>query len=389
MSDDFLADIVRSGTPEPARRSRGESRGDGRRDRDARRRRRRRRNTIALVASLVLLLGMGGVVWKVVLPQFASLTGDKQVAEDFAGPGRGSVEVVVAKGSTGADIAKTLVDAGVVKTARAFTAAFTANPAAAGIQPGTYRLMLEMPATDAVTALLNAGNRVVTKVTIPEGLRLDQILQKLSSVTTISVDDFVAAMADQAATGLPAEAGGNYEGWLFGSTYQFEPGTTAVEMIKQMVGQTISVLDAKGVAPADRQRVLITASLVESEARTPEDRAKVARAIQNRLDKPMKLDIDSAVAYGLKKSGTQLTNDDKTVDTPYNLYMHTGLPPTPISSPSEVSIDAVLHPADGPWLYWVTVNFDTYETLFAETLAEHQQNVNKLRDWVAQHSTKG
>lgn len=385
MSDDFLADIVRSGTPDPRRRDRG----DGRRDRDARRKRRRRRNTVALVASLVIILGTVGVVWKLVLPQLGSLTQGQDEAEDFAGPGRDQVEVVIASGSTGAQIGQKLVDEGVVKSVKAFTRAFTANPAAASIQPGTYRLMLEMPAADAITSLLSTENRIVTKVTIPEGLTTQQILERLSSITTVSVEDLKAAMADTAATGLPAEAGGSYEGWLFGATYQFEPGTPPVEMIRQMVAKTVSVLDARGIAPADRQRVLTVASLVESEARSAEDRAKVARAIQNRLDKPMKLDIDSAVAFGLNKSGKDLTNDDKTVDTPYNLYMHTGLPPTPISSPSEISIDAVLHPADGPWLYWVTVNFDTYETLFAETLAEHNQNREKLREWVAQNSGKG
>jgi len=385
VSDDFLADIVRSGTPDPRRRDRG----DGRRDRDARRKRRRRRNTIALVVSLAIIVGAVGVVWKLVLPQLGSLTHSESTAEDFAGPGHDTVEVVIAPGSTGAQIGQKLVDAGVVKSVKAFTRAFTANPAAASIQPGTYRLALELPAADAISSLLSTENRVVTKVTIPEGLTVQQILERVSSITTVSVDDLKAAMADTAATGLPAEAGGSYEGWLFGATYQFEPGTAPVEMIRQMVDKTVKVLDGKGVAPADRERILITASLVESEARTPEDRAKVARAIQNRLDKPMKLDIDSAVAFGLNKSGKDLTSDDKAVDTPYNLYMHTGLPPTPISSPSEVSIDAVLHPADGPWLYWVTVNFDTYETLFAETLAEHQQNRDKLREWVAQHSGKG
>lgn len=276
-----------------------------------------------------------------------------------------------------------LADAGVVLTAGAFIDAFTANPEAAGIQPGTYRLLLEMRAADAVSALLDPENRVQTKVTVIEGWRVEQILAKLSSVTAVPVEEFTAAMADTAATGLPAEAGGSYEGWLFPATYTFEPDTTPAEMIAVMVAQTVAVLDERGVAAGDRERVLTLASLVEQEAKTPEDRAKVARAITNRLDIDMKLDIDASVAYGAGKPGDELTETDLDTDTPYNLYLNTGLPPTPIASPSAVSIDAVLAPADGPWLFWVTINLETGETRFAETYAEHQANVELLREWQA------
>ena len=278
-----------------------------------------------------------------------------------------------------------LVEAGVVQTGPAFTKAFAADPGAAKIQPGTYRLQREMRAVDAVTALQDAAKRVETKITIPEGLTLDQILAKVSSISAIPLEQFQTAMKDTAATGLPAEAGGSYEGWLFASTYTFQPGTKPPQMVAAMVAQTVAKLDALAVAPTDRETVLTKASLVEREARTAPDRAKVARAIQNRLDQAMKLDIDAAVAYGLKKPGTGLTSADKDVDTPYNLYLHTGLPPTPIASPSEVSINAVLHPTDGPWLFWVTVNLDTGETRFAETFAEHQVNVQALRDWQSKH----
>lgn len=377
MNDVFLDEIVGAGGDPGSGRRRS-----GRVARDRRRRRRRRRTLVAGLISVLLLGGIGFAVWKVVLPGL-DFSLPQAAAEDFPGPGQGSVEVVIPAGATGAQMGQVLVDSGVVMTQAAFTDAFSANPDAAGIQPGTYRLSLEMRAADAVAALLDSANRVQTKVTIPEGFEVKQILEKLSSVTTVSVEEFQAAMADTAATGLPAEAGGSYEGWLFASTYTFEPGTTPTQMIQAMVAQTIAVLDARGVAPADRQRILTIASLVEEEARTPEDRAKVARAIQNRLDIDMKLDIDASVAYGAGKNGTELTDVDLDTETPYNLYLRTGLPPTPIASPSEVSIDAVLHPADGPWLWWVAVNTDTGETKFAETYAEHQVNVRELREWQA------
>lgn len=377
MNDVFLEEIVGAGG-DPGGRRRG-----GRAARDRRRRQRRRRTLVAGLISVLLLGAVGFAVWRYALP---ALDVDRpQVAsDDYPGPGTSDeVEVVIPPGASGAQMGQVLVDAGVVLTQGAFVDAFTANPDAAGIQPGTYRMALEMRAVDAVTRLLDSQYRVQTRVTIPEGYSVTQILDKLSSVTAVSVEDLQAAMADTAATGLPAEAGGSYEGWLFASTYTFEPGTTPAQMIGAMVAQTVSVLDARGVVAADRQRVLTMASLVEEEARSPEDRAKVARAIQNRLDIGMKLDIDASVAYGAGKPGTELTDADMDADTPYNLYLRTGLPPTPIAAPSEVSIDATLSPADGPWLWWVAVNLDTGETKFAETFAEHQQNVAELRAWQA------
>ncbi|HMO11912.1 MAG TPA: endolytic transglycosylase MltG [Actinotalea sp.] len=381
MSDDFLDDIVGAGAPDPDRRG---SRRDGRRDREVRRQRARRRSAIAVTVSLLLVAGAGYAVWTFVLPAIGAIETASPTAEDFPGPGQGTVEVTIPAGATGADMAQVLFDQGVVASTRAFSLAFSENPDAARIQPGTYRLLSAMKASDAVLALLNPDNKVQVKVTIVEGFRLTQILDRLSSVTTIPVEDFTAAMVDTAATGLPAEAGGNYEGWLFPATYTFEPGTTATEMIATMIRQTLGVLDARSVAPEDRMRVLTMASLIEREAGSAEDRPKIARSIYNRLAIDMKLDIDASVAYGEGIPGTELTRaiiDSST--SPYNLYRHTGLPPTPIASPGESSIDAVLAPADGPWLFWVTVNLQTGETLFAETYAEHQVNVAKLREWQA------
>ncbi|MCV2394569.1 endolytic transglycosylase MltG [Actinotalea sp. M2MS4P-6] len=384
MNDVFLDDIVRSGEPDPGRRG---SRRDGRKERDRRRRARRRRSVFAVVIAMVLVGGVGYAVATYLLPQISSFTKPEPAAADYPGPGHDSVDVTIPAGATGAQMGQILVDNGVVQSVQAFSAAFTANPDAAGIQPGTYRLTLEIPAADAVTQLLDPEKRVQVRVTVPEGFRADQVVDRISAVATIPVEDVQAAMEDTEATGLPAEAGGSYEGWLFPATYTFEPGTTATEMIATMVAKTVSVLDEKGVAAEDRERVLTIASLVVREAKSAEDARKIARAIDNRLEIDMKLDIDASVAYGLGKSGTELTYDDIHVtDTPYNLYLHTGLPPTPIASPGEDAIDAALNPADGPWLFWVTVNPETGETLFAETYAEHQQNVDKLRQWEAENS---
>lgn len=382
MNDVFLDEVIR---PDPSEQGSARRRG-GREERERKRRQRRRRSVVAVVIALLVLGGAAYAIAQVAGPMMSALGDRETPVEDFPGPGTGSVEVTIEAGASGGQMGQTLAEAGVVASSTAFSRAFAANPDAAGIQPGTYRLLLEMRAQDAVAALLDGSNRVQTRVTIPEGLRADQILERLSSVTAVPVADFEAAMQDTAATGLPPEAEGNYEGWLFPATYTFEPGTTPTQMIAAMVGETVARLDARGVPADQRETVLIKASLVEREARSPEDRRKVAQAIENRLAIDMKLDIDASVAYGLGKSGTELTRDDtQNSDTPYNLYRYTGLPPTPIASPSETSIDAVLNPEPGPWLFWVTVNLDTGETLFAETFAEHNANVQQLREWQAQN----
>jgi UPF0755 protein len=339
---------------------------------------------VVLVLALALVGGAAFVVWSVVGGLF---TGDsaEETVQDYPGPGSGEVQVTVASGDTGGAIGQTLHDAGVVATVKAFTDAYAANPGATSIQPGTYALQLEMRAADAVNALLDEANRVSSRVTIPEGYTAAQVYQRIYEVTTIPVEDLQAAAADPAAIGLPAEANGNVEGWLFPSTYEVEPGTTAAGLLSQMVAQTTSQLTSKGV-PQDRwEDVLIRASIIEREAKHDEDRPKMARAIQNRLDIAMPLQIDAIVAYGLGKSGTELTyadtKDAQPPYNPYNVYKLPGLPPTPIASPGGASIDAVLNPAEGDWLFWVTVNLDTGETKFASTFDEHQEYRDELRAW--------
>lgn len=386
MSDLFLDEIVRPES-EDSRRSRRPDRAE----RERRRRERRRKNITALVIVVVVLAGIGVAVWKWGMPLIDDLRGNPvSAAEDYPGPGESPVEVPIPPGATGADMAQILFEADVVASTRAFTLAFAANPDAPGIQPGVYRLMTKMRADEAVAALVNPENRVRTRVTIIEGWTVQQTLDRLASVTAVPIEEFQAVMADPASVGLPPEAGGNFEGWLFPATYEFEPGQTPADMLSAMVAQTVRVLDERGVAPEDRQRVLTMASLIEREAKLDGDRPIMARAIYNRLEINMPLQIDAAVAYGLGKSGTELTRDDispDAKDNPYNTYAFPGLPPGPIASPRAASIDAVLAPAEGPWLFWVTVNPETGETLFAETYAEHQQNTELLRQWERENET--
>lgn len=387
---DLFGDRTPAGAPpeEPRRRSRASSR----RRQEKVKKQRRRRSYAILAVALVMVAGAGYVVFSLFGGALGGLFGggssSAAAVTDYTGPGRpGGEPVVIPAGATGADMATALVDAGVVASEGAFLDAFEANPDAASIQPGTYNLLLEMKASEAVVALLDPKSRATMNVTIPEGYTAEQIYQRINEVTLISVEDLKAAAADPAAIGLPAEAGGNPEGWLFPSTYPVEPDASAASVLKQMTTKTVELLTAKGIAQDQWQTVLIKASLIEREARHDEDRPKMARAIQNRIDQDMRLQIDASLAYGLGISGTELTTDMlDTSDSPYNLNLRVGLPPTPIASPGEKSIDAVLNPADGSWLFWMTVNLDTGETRFATTNDEHEENRALYRQWVAENS---
>lgn len=334
-----------------------------------------------LLVALVLVGGAGYAVWL----NLGSLTGlsNPLASKDFPGPGGDQVDVEIPEGASGTAMGEALYDAGVVASVAAFTAAFEANPDSVLIRPGTHTMLEEMPASDAV-ALLVKNDTVDLQLTIPEGYTADQVVERAVQVSGLPAKDFQAALKDPAEIGLPKEARGKVEGWLYPDTYTLEPDESAAGLLSRMVERTKGELQEKGVPARQWQTVLIKASLVEREGLHSDDKPKIARAIENRLDDDMRLEIDAALAYGAGKPGTELTKADRdNTKNPYNTYRHAGLPPGPIANPGEVSVDAVLNPTPGDWKFWVTVNLDTGETKFAEDFEEHQRNVQELRDWEA------
>ena len=378
MSDLFLGEPLFPGVPATDTRSSRRAA-----DRRLHRRRHHRRGRVAMVVAVLLLVGAGYAVWTYAIPMFTSHQAE---SSDYPGPGGDEVQVIVKPGDTGAAIGSTLVQKSVILSTQAFTKALTANPAGNKIQPGTYRLKLEMRASEAVAALLDPLNRVALKVTIPEGLRVTQILEKIAGSTGIPLADLQKAAADPKALGVPAAAGGNLEGWLFPATYTYQPGTNPVDILAPMVAKTIAVLDQHTVAEADRETVLIKASIVEKEGRLDVDRGKIAQVIENRLSHAQPLGMDSTLVYGLNKSGLQLTQADVDGNNPYNTAHTLGLPPGPIASPGIPSIEAVLNPTPGPWLFFVTINPDTGETLFTDNYAQHLRNKALYDQWLATHT---
>ncbi len=331
-------------------------------ERDGRPATRRRRSSAPLVALLVVLvlLLVGSVVGgRVLLDRIGGSSG-----LDYEGAGTGEALVQVQPGETAGSLAPRLEDQGVVRTAEAFREVANADPDASGLQPGTYRLRQRMSAQAALDLLLSDEARVQGRVTIPEGFTVAQVLQRTADSTDIPLADLQAAARESAQLGLPAYARGRLEGFLFPATYDVEPGTTAVQVLSQMVDRFEQAADAvdleSGASALGRTpyEVLIVASLVERESRVEDEYGKVARVIYSRLEQGIRLGIDAAVLYGLGRSAGELTQSELQRETPYNTRLVAGLPPTPIANPGQAALQAALAPEAGPWLYYVLASKD-------------------------------
>lgn len=309
---------------------------------------------------------------------------------DYTGTGNKDVVVTIQAGENGSDVANTLVKNDVVKSFDAFYKLLLAQRSAPVFHPGSYQLKTQMSAQSALDALLDRNSRVDATVVIPEGTAEADVLQLVADGTGIPLDALKKAAADPKAYGLPAEAK-TLEGFLFPATYTFAPGTTAGDAIKTMVDRQFQALDDAGVAPANRWRTIVLASLVQREAGLHDDYYKVARVFLNRLNPDLwprgVLQSDATVAYGTGNTHLVTTTDKERQDAsnPYNTYLHPGLPPGPISNPGDLAIDAALHPAAGPWLYFVTWNLETGETIFSTTAEQHQAAVDKWLKWMDAH----
>nr|WP_269330369.1 endolytic transglycosylase MltG [Kineosporia babensis] len=289
--------------------------------------------------------------------------------------------VVIPEGASGRVMAQELADKGVVKTPVAFIDAVAADKRGAGIQPGNYNLKLEMSAAGALDILADPANRIVAKVTIPEGTRLADALNVIAKKLDLDPKELRAA-AESGDIGLPKAAKGNLEGFLYPATYEFGPDVTAESALAQMVKRGQQTYDKLGIPDNKLRKVVIEASLLEAEAGTEQYMGKVARVIENRVQSGMNLQFDSTVSYATGKFNVTTTPQDRESNSPYNTYKFPGLPAGPISNPGEAALAAALNPTPGKWKFFVTTNPDTGETKFANDFAQHQVYVKEFQAWL-------
>ncbi|MDF3288882.1 endolytic transglycosylase MltG [Streptomyces silvisoli] len=346
---------------------------------DDQRKGKKKRSGCAVLVALGVLLGLiggggyGGYwYWE---RHFAS-------APDYSGDGIGEVQVVIPNGDTVAQMGNILKQNDVVKSVEAFTKAVGDK----ALQGGVYTLHKEMSAAAAVAMMTDPSSQ--NSLIVPEGWRASRIYQAIDQKLGLP-SGTTANAAKSGDLGLPSYANGNPEGFLFPTKYSIGKSTKPVDFLKQMVQQAeaeygkddLEAQAAKmGRTPYE---IIIIASLIQAEAQEKQDFQKVSRVIYNRLQQNMALGFDSTINYAKGRSTLNTTSADTHFDSPYNTYLHKGLPPGPIDNPGHQAIDAALHPADGNWLYFVTVK--PGDTRFTNDYAEHQRNVAEFNKYQQEH----
>ena len=368
--------------------------------------RRRTRGVAVLVASILLIIGL--IAWIAVAHQNGA-------GSDYRGNGNGEEEVVeIPEGSNISALGPELEERGIVASNKAFQSAAAADPDSDNIQPGFYRLEGEMSAKSAVSALLDPNNKVtplqvyggatLMDIDVVGGQKRHGILTMIQDVTCggagthdcVDVErlQHAAAETDAATLGVPEWAreavdgrkgdAKRLEGLIVPGEYIIDPGATAEQILTDLVTRSAEVYQSTDIEARSEKvglspyELVVAASLVEREAPAGEF-DKVARVILNRLDEPMRLEFDSTVNYGLPNVEVATTDEDRERVTPWNTYAMDGLPQTPIASPSVEAIDAMEHPAEGNWLFFVTVDQDG-TTVFNDTFEQHQEDTRRAID---------
>jgi UPF0755 protein len=250
------------------------------------------------------------------------------------------------------------------------------------LRAGRYRLDTGMGATALIARLEMPPDARTVRVVIPEGLTAAQIAERVQS-TGLGVT--AAAYLGEERTGQFSAgfidgrpAGAPLEGMLFPDTYEVPVGAKAHDVVAQQLQAFMSkALPMVGSPPQGLTpyQAVVLASIVEREARLPADRPMVAGVLYNRLARGMDLQVDASVIYGVGVTDRAPTSDELKQDTPYNTYMHRGLPPTPISNPGLASLEAAAHPATSDYLFYVSDGCG--HNHYSSTLAAHNALVQQ------------
>ncbi|MFN2556948.1 MAG: endolytic transglycosylase MltG [Nitriliruptorales bacterium] len=332
---------------------------------------------ILIVALVVVAAGLATVAW--------AMSGE---------PGAGEpVTIEVDRGASASAVAGELEERGVVRSALAFRLKAQSRGLDRELRAGRYQLETGLSVDETIDRLLSGPDQpMAIRFTIPEGLTVGETLERLAAQTPYAVEDYRAVL-DARAIELPdwvatpsSGAREPYEGLLFPETYEERPGAPPQAILQRMVGQlekVVSSLPDEVVAGAvargqDRYQALIIASLVEEEAKIPQERPTIAGVIYNRLAAGRSLEIDASVIYALGTHTNRVTIQDLQVDSPYNLYRNPGLPPTPIAAPGAASIRAAFQPAQHDFLYYVRID-EAGRHVFSRTFEEHKRNKARYR----------
>jgi len=336
--------------------------------------------TVAKLLMLVLLAAgaAAGYLWYCIEKPFAAYSSE-------------GVFVDIPHGSSNRSVARLLEKNGVIRNALAFEVYSRRHPKRS-LQAGEYFFGQASSGKDVFWTIAN-GNVYERPFTVREGETMFDIARDLEAAKFMTADEFLTAAKNPELIRDLAPHAKTLEGFLFPATYQLPRRPVAAELVAQMTQQfrehwsQIDPAKSDPTGEAHGHPLISTvtlASLVERETSRPEERPLVAGVFENRLKRGMLLQCDPTVIYALEQdsryNGT-LTGKDLHNDSPYNTYMHSGLPPGPIGNPGEISLRAALAPADTPYLYFVANTQGGH--FFSATLAEHNQNVNRYHRLLA------
>jgi UPF0755 protein len=347
-------------------------------------RKKRHRKALRRVFIIVLFIAFAFGAWQLFSHLHFSTPAkdDHTVVQDYPGPGNGSVEFSVVSGDSSAAIGKRLAKQDIVASAEIFTQAVLNADAESSLQPGVFTLKYRMSADDVVKILTDPSNsKGVLQLT--SDARVSDAITEAAALSDIPKEDFQKIIDSKGEGILPDEANGSFEGWLEPGSYNMKQLKTAKNVLKEMVTKRIAKLDSLNVPTgSERERILTIASIAEGEVNKSQYYPMVVRVALNRLDKNMPLGMDSVVAYGNNVAPRELTTTMlQDSSNPYNSRIHKGLPPTPINNPGDDTITAAMNPADGDWLYFVTVNLDTGETKFTSSESQFKKYAKEYEEW--------
>jgi UPF0755 protein len=286
--------------------------------------------------------------------------------------------VVVQRGATAAEVARQLESQSVIRSALGFQLLARAKRVQTDVKAGEYRFSPHLTNAEVLDRLTSGASQVAVWVTIPEGYTAREIAQALADH---QLGD-ERALADYfLRTPFPLPSGAvapNLEGYLFPDTYLMPLATTPAAFAKIMTDQFLSELPADAPERAKRlgytvPQIVTLASLIEREAKADDERRLMAGVYYNRLRLGMPLQVDATIEYTFAHHKDVITNADLARDTPYNTYLHFGLPPTPIANPGRPSLLAAFDPEPSEFLFYVYKGNGHHA--FARTVAEHNANV--------------
>ncbi len=297
------------------------------------------------------------------------------------------VTVEIPSGASGQDIAAILQAQGVIRSTLEFEVAVRNAEAAQRLKAGTYEMTTLMDPADVVAQLVAGPGPDVYRLTVIEGLRVNEILTRLAESTPHDFEDFEGALLGGEVTTslreMPEDPSlVDWEGLLFPDTYEFARSASAASILQRMattMEQKVNSIDWSEVEALGYTQYdgIVVASLIEAEAKVDDERPIIASVIYNRLTLGMPLDIDATVLYALGTRDIELF--DRSVDSPYNTYQVLGLPPTPIAAPRLTSLQAAATPSETEFLYYVLSDFEGHHA-FARTLEEHNANVQAAKE---------